>query len=141
MNTVRIGILGFAHGHVDMYCTRWGQQPELGAKVVAGWDHDAARLATNAKSYGFTPCATPEELLARKDVQAVVVASETSLQADLVEKAAAAGKSIVVQKPMALTMAQADRMVLEKYDLLTKLAGLPACSAVAAASAQPAANA
>ena len=30
-------------------------------------------------------------------------------------------------------MAQADRMVLEKYDLLTKLAGLPACSATAAA--------
>jgi predicted dehydrogenase len=80
-------------------------------KVAAGWDHDAARLATNAKSYGFTPCATPEELLARKDIQAVVVASETSLHADLVEKAAAAGKSIVVQKPMALTMAQADRMV------------------------------
>ena len=109
--SIGVGILGFAHGHVNAYCNLWTQDPAYDIKVAAGWDHDAARLANNAKSYGFTVCTSPEELLARPDVQAVVVASETSLHADLVEKAAAAGKMIAVQKPMALTLAQADRMV------------------------------
>ncbi len=42
---------------------------------------------------------------------AVVIAAETSLHAEMVERAAAAGKMIALQKPLALTMAQADRIV------------------------------
>jgi predicted dehydrogenase len=52
-----------------------------------------------------------DTLLARSDVQAVIIAAETSLHADIVEKAAVTGKAIVLQKPMALTMSQADRIV------------------------------
>ena len=37
MGAVRIGILGFAHAHVDIYCESWRRQPQLGAQVVAGW--------------------------------------------------------------------------------------------------------
>jgi predicted dehydrogenase len=44
-------------------------------------------------------------------VDAVVIAAETSLHAEMVERAAAAGKAIVVQKPIALTLAEADRIV------------------------------
>ena len=44
-------------------------------------------------------------------MQAVVIAAETSLHAELVEQAAAAGKMIALQKPMALTLPQADRIV------------------------------
>ena len=109
--SIGVGILGFAHGHVYSYCTQWRQKPEHDMTVVAGWDHDAARLGTACKEVGGVPCATVDELLARSDVQAVVIASETSLHCELVEQAAAAGKMIAVQKPMALTLSQADRMV------------------------------
>ena len=109
--SIGVGILGFAHGHVNAYCTQWTQNAEYDIQVTAGWDHDATRLASNAKAFGFTSCASAEELLSRPDVQAVVIASETSLHAELVEKAAAAGKMIAVQKPMALTLPQADRML------------------------------
>jgi len=102
--------MGFAHGHVNAYCNVWRDRPELDVKVVAAWDHDARRLQANAEAYGLRPCATVEEFLAQ-DIAAVVVAAETSLHADLVEAAAQAGKAIVVQKPLALTMAQADRIV------------------------------
>lgn len=108
---IRVGVLGFAHGHVNAYCTQWRERPELGVSVVAGWDHEAARLKQNAEAFGFRPFADASALLSDADVDAVVVASETSLHADLVEKAAAAGKAIVVQKPLALTMAEADRIV------------------------------
>lgn len=111
MNVIRIGILGFAHGHVCSYCSRWQNEPELGMRVVAGWDHDAGRLAGNCETFEIDAAASPEELLARSDVDAVAIAAETSMHADLVEKAAAAGKAIIVQKPMALTLEQADRIV------------------------------
>ncbi|MCX7011017.1 MAG: Gfo/Idh/MocA family oxidoreductase [Candidatus Sumerlaeota bacterium] len=108
---LEIGILGFAHGHVNAYCTRWRKEPGLDIKVVAGWDHDSARLAKAAKDHGVEPVANADDLLARKNITAVVIPVETSMHADLVEKAAAAGKAIVLQKPMALTMPQADRIV------------------------------
>jgi predicted dehydrogenase len=117
--SIGIGILGFAHGHVNAYCTEWRKNPAFDMNVVAGWDHDAARLAQAAKNYELQACATPEELLALPAVQAVVVSAETSWHADLVEKAAAAGKMIVVQKPIALTMPQADRIVaaVQRYNV------------------------
>lgn len=111
METVRVGILGFAHGHVNSYCSRWRSQPEMGIRVIAGWDHDDARLTQACASVGADPASSAQALLARSDVDAVVIAAETSLHADFVELAAAAGKAIVLQKPIALTMEQADRIV------------------------------
>lgn len=108
---IGVGILGFAHGHVGSYCTRWRDEPDLGVRVVAGWDHEAERLEKSAAQFGLEAVADSGELLARPDVEAVVIAAETARHADLVEQAAAAGKAIIVQKPLALTMAEADRIV------------------------------
>ncbi|HET6456131.1 MAG TPA: Gfo/Idh/MocA family oxidoreductase [Armatimonadota bacterium] len=107
---MKIGILGFAHGHVGMYISRWRDQPEMGIRVVAGWDHDAARAEANCANFGIERAESVEKLLSA-DIDAVVIAAETSMHADLVEQAAEAGKAIVLQKPIALTMAQADRIV------------------------------
>ena len=107
---INIGILGFAHSHVNTYITRWREQPELEVRVLAGWDHEATRLADANTHHGMTPCATVDELL-NGDINAVVIASETAYHADLVEQAAAAGKAIILQKPMALTLAEAERIV------------------------------
>ena len=105
-----IGILGFAHGHVGSYCSVWKQQPDE-VRLVAGWDHDTARAKASAEQFGVALAASADELCGRSDVDAVVIGAETVHHADLVEAAARAGKAIVVQKPTALTMAQADRMV------------------------------
>ncbi len=108
---IGIGILGFAHGHVGMYCTQWREHPELGVAVVAGWDHDAPRLDKAAATHNLRAHGTLQGLLSDPGVEAVVIGAETSLHADLVERAAAAGNAIVLQKPMALTIADADRIV------------------------------
>ncbi|MGQ9814682.1 MAG: Gfo/Idh/MocA family protein [Candidatus Roseilinea sp.] len=108
---IKIGILGFAHGHVTMYCNQWRDNPAHDIAVTAGWDHDAARLEQNAATYGFTPYTDAQALLTQAGVDAVVVAAETSLHTELVEQAAAAGKAIILQKPMALTLPEADRIV------------------------------
>lgn len=111
MNEKRIGILGFAHGHVGMYISRWNAEPELGVKVVAGWDHDSARAESSCSNFGIVSEPSAEALLSRADIDAVAITVETSMHADLVEKAAAAGKAIILQKPMALEMDEADRIV------------------------------
>jgi len=107
--TIRLGILGFAHSHVNMYCAEWRQTGAV--QVVAGWDHDAARATAAQNQYQIEFAATPQALLARPDIAAVVITAETSRHADLVEQAAAAGKAIILQKPIALTLAEADRIV------------------------------
>jgi predicted dehydrogenase len=109
--TIKVGILGFAHGHVNAYCNQWRDNPAMDIAVVAAWDHDAARLEQNAKAYGLRAESDADAVLKDKDITAVIVSAETSLHAEMVERAAAAGKAIIVQKPMALTMDEADRMV------------------------------
>ncbi len=111
MDVVRTGILGFAHGHVDSYCAVWREKPELGVRLVAGWDHHAGRAVAGCRQHQLEMAESPAALLARRDVEAVVIASETSGHADLVVQAAAAGKAIILQKPLALTLAEADRIV------------------------------
>jgi predicted dehydrogenase len=111
MDSIRLGILGFAHGHAGMYCKRWRQEPALGVRLSAGWDHDEARAAAACREHQLARAPSAAALLARPDVDAVMIAAETSLHADLVEQAAAAGKAIALQKPIALTLAEADRIV------------------------------
>ena len=113
---VKVGVLGFAHGHVGSYGKNWKEHPELGVKIVAGWDHDAARCAKSCEALEATAYATAEELLA-SDIEAVVISCETKYHADYVEMAAAAGKNIICYKPMGLTMKDADRIVeaVNKY--------------------------
>lgn len=109
--TVNVGILGLAHGHVGAYCTQWTQDPAYGVQVVAGYDHNPARLAKGAGDFHFQPYDSLDEFLAHPGLQAVMIGSETSLHAEHVERAAAAGKSIALQKPIALTLDEADRIV------------------------------
>lgn len=111
MSTPQIAVLGFAHGHVNAYCQRWADDPAGTVQLVAGWDHDPARRQTASGHHGVPVTEDVDALLARSDIDGVVIGAETSLHAELAEKAAAAGKAIVLQKPLALTMAEADRIV------------------------------
>jgi len=108
---MNIAVLGFAHGHVGVYCEQWRTHFADDARLVAGWDHDAQRAATAHAKFAIEIMASPDALLRRDDVDAVIIGAETSMHADLVERAAAAGKAIVLQKPLCLTLAEADRIV------------------------------
>ena len=109
--TINLGILGFAHGHVTAYCNKWMQDANFGINVAAGWDHDAERLAQKADDFDLQAYGSLDNFLAHPDMTAVMIGAETSMHADLAEHAAAAGKTIALQKPLAITMAEADRIV------------------------------
>jgi len=106
---MNLAIVGFAHGHVDAYARQIAGMED--ARVAWGWDHDAERGAAQCQAHGCEFCPDLESLLRRDDLGGVIVGSETSLHADHVEAAARAGKAILLQKPMALTLEDCDRIV------------------------------
>jgi len=106
---MNLAIIGFAHGHVDAYANEIQRMDD--ARVAWGWDHDAQRGASRCRAHGCEFAPDLEEPLSRPDLAGVIIGSETAYHADHVETAARAGKSILLQKPMALTLADCDRIV------------------------------
>lgn len=83
-----------------------------GAALAAVADPAPGTAERLAASLGC-PRATldPEELLADPSIGAVVIAAPPSVHADLIEAAASAGKAVLCEKPMGLTLADADRAI------------------------------
>lgn len=108
---IRVGILGFAHGHINGIAGEWQAHPEYGVVLICGWDHDETRRQKNCADRNIEQCASAEQLLARQDIDAVIITAETATHAELAVKAANAKKQVILYKPLALTLEQADAIV------------------------------
>lgn len=83
-----------------------------GARLAAVIDPAPGAAAQLADELGAPRSDTdPGAVLADPQVQAVVIAAPARFHADLVVAAAAAGKHVFCEKPMALTLADADRAI------------------------------
>ena len=107
MSGINIGILG---------CGAWGKNhvriwSELGhLRVVA--DTAEARLKDVRTQYpGVETSLDIEAVLAREDISGVVIATPAPTHATLALRALEAGKDVLVEKPMALTIAEGERLV------------------------------
>ncbi len=105
--SVRIGYLGVAHGHGRAYAQRFRGF----ADAVLGrvYDRDPERAREFAATYGMEVAAAPADVL--RDSDAVVVTAETVQHAALCLEAVAAGRAVLCQKPLALTLEECDRIV------------------------------
>lgn len=106
---IGIGILSFAHGHSGIYCQVLSKFSD--AEVVAAWDANPERGQAAAQKYGIDYRPRVEDVLADPRIDAVIVTAETNRHADLIEQAAAAGKHILCQKPLATTLVDCDRII------------------------------
>ena len=109
MDKVGIGILSFAHGHSGVYCQVMKDFSDV--ELIAAWDDNEERGRKAAETYGLAYHARVEDLLSDPRIDAVIVTCETNRHADLIEQAAAAGKHILCQKPLATTLADCDRII------------------------------
>jgi predicted dehydrogenase len=75
------------------------------------WDEDAQRGKEAAARLGVPFVEKLEHAIERSDVQAVTICSTNDMHADLAVAAARARKHMMVQKPMATTLADCDRIV------------------------------
>src|SRR5262249_20736922 len=82
-------------------------------EVVALSDTEWARAGLRARQWGITPRIYKDysELLADPAVDAVELLTPTYLHAEQIIAALAAGKHVSCQKPMAVSVAEADRII------------------------------
>lgn len=106
----RIATLGLHHDHV------WSNLEELAAtgraELVAAADPDEELLARYRESFSGRTYQSYEELLETEtDLDAVYLFGSNRLNEDLAVRAAERGLHCLVEKPMASTLAGADRMM------------------------------
>jgi UDP-N-acetyl-2-amino-2-deoxyglucuronate dehydrogenase len=82
-----------------------------GGQLVAVCDLVAERAEAVAEQHGAIPLTEVDALLDRKDIQVVSICLPTRLHLDVAERAVAAGKHIVVEKPLELSLERADRLL------------------------------
>lgn len=82
------------------------------ATLVAVCGRHAERTRAFAEQYGARPYAELPALLAAPKLDAVILCTPHPLHADTAVQAARAGKHVLVEKPLAVTLSDADRMIL-----------------------------
>jgi myo-inositol 2-dehydrogenase / D-chiro-inositol 1-dehydrogenase len=106
---VRIGLIGAGRigtSHASILRTRVGC-----AHLVGVADARPEAASALAESLGVRAYTDPAALIADPEVEAVAIAASTPAHADLVVATAEAGKAAFCEKPMALTLADADRAI------------------------------
>ncbi len=112
MNSVRIGLIGSGYmGRTYAECLRRFTTHGTLAAMAGG-----SRAAKLAGDYGVTALESVEALLASPAIDAVLIASPHSAHLPQVEAAAAAGKHVLVEKPMGLDAGECDRMIAACHD-------------------------
>jgi predicted dehydrogenase len=107
--TVRVAMLSFAHGHAFGYAGVLARMP--GVEIVAIADDDAERGKRAAGQYGAAWVADYREVVAREDIDAVVICSENARHKEMTIAAAEAGKHVLCEKPLATTVEDAQAMI------------------------------
>jgi predicted dehydrogenase len=83
---------------------------DLGARLVTVAHYDPDRFAEIGDRFGV-PCVGQEEMLADPTVDVVCICTPSGQHAEQAIAAARAGKHVLVEKPMALSLADADAMI------------------------------
>jgi UDP-N-acetylglucosamine 3-dehydrogenase len=104
----KIGIMSFAHMHAYSYAECINALPD--AELTAVWGYTAGRTGTAAKQFG-TRFIKDVNAFLDSDIEGVIICSENVRHRELVELAAAAGKWILCEKPLAPAVADAKAMV------------------------------
>ncbi len=104
-----LGFLGVAHIHTPDFVKRILARPDQFV-VKAVWDDQPARAKVAADHIACSMVDHYSAILNDEAIDAVIVNSETALHRELVEGAAAAGKHLFVEKPLAIHASDAYAM-------------------------------
>ena len=106
---VKIGMMSFAHMHAGSYAHSISQRQDT--EMVGIADAEPARAEEMARRFGTQAFPSYEALLDSPGLDAVVVCSENIRHRQLTEMAAAAGKHVLCEKPIATTVEDAAAMI------------------------------
>ena len=103
-NLAIIGCGAFGTKHAEAL----GRVPT--ARLVAVWDPDAARARQLGRCYAADVASSAEDIWQRGDIDGVILATPTDTHHALTLAAANAGKHVLVEKPVALSLPELDDM-------------------------------
>lgn len=106
---IRVAMLSFWHVHARDYARQATQHPDV--EIVAAWDEDPERGRAQAAELGVDFHEQLADVLAREDVDGVIVDTPTNVHRDVMVAAADAGKDIYTEKVLALTLREANEIV------------------------------
>ena len=109
---MRFGVLGTGFWARHVHAASLAAHPT--AELVGVWGRDVAKAKAVGAEFDVAGFADVDELLSQVD--AVTIALPPDVQAPLAERAAAAGKHLLLEKPIALDVAAADRIVAAVHD-------------------------
>lgn len=104
---VRFGLIGTGYWADAVHAT--GVRRCADAELIGVWGRDPAKAARVADAHGAAAYDDVDRLL--EDVDAVAFAVPPQIQADLALRAARAGRHLLVEKPVATSLAAADELV------------------------------
>ena len=110
INPIGVGFLGFKKGAISEYHHRFirGVKP---FKPTAVCDISAPNREMAEKEFGLKSYSRPEDMLKDDNVRMVVIAIPPYLHCPEALRAMESGRHVVVEKPLALSMDDADRMM------------------------------
>ncbi len=118
--TYKVGVIGLVHDHVWGELKHWKDLANV--ELVAAADSHAPLREKIQSEYGVERVYESfQEMLGKEELDIVQAAGENSAGADIVEACAAKGIHVLSEKPMAATLAQADRMLRAATEANVKL--------------------
>ena len=103
---LRIAVLGC--GRIGrMHAANIAAHPR--AELATVFDIDKSSAETVAAQHGVRASRSADDVFASRDVDAVLVATVTDTHADYIEKAVAAGKPVLCEKPIDLSLERVNR--------------------------------
>lgn len=106
----RIGVLGLTHDHIWHHAPDLSANPHIEVVHVADEHEDLVRKFSQAVKVGQT-YARAEDLLDHEQLDVVMIYADNRRSAELAIAAMRRGLHVIVEKPMASTLEQADRML------------------------------
>ncbi len=107
---VHAGIVGLGRSGWNIHAHTMARFPDR-FKVVAVCDPDARRQQEARDRFACRAYSDFVDILQDSVVELMVVASPSQLHADYAIRAMQAGKKVIVEKPMATSLAEVDRMI------------------------------
>lgn len=105
---IKVGLVGFGFmGHMHTQCHVAAGE----SKIAAVADVDPAKRDEAKEKFGCEVYASIEDMLASADIDMVDICTPTYQHAGQVITAANAGKHILCEKPMAMTVEECDKMI------------------------------
>jgi UDP-N-acetyl-2-amino-2-deoxyglucuronate dehydrogenase len=84
---------------------------ELKVEVAYAYSPSAARRTQFARRFAFPQCDRLETILEDRSVNAVAILTPPNTHLEIVERCAAAGKHVLLEKPLEISTARAERIV------------------------------